>query len=323
MRTAADYLAITPSDARAQWRSIADRSYPDPGRRQVVFTPVETLLCLAASLMVDHSRYGSSSAHRAEEPVPTLARLFKRPNTSVLAKMANLDGSRSHGARHETEVAARLLSSSGDLAAVYRLVVRAARDAGINDDDLPDFLYLEHDDAPLIFLGQDELESDDVAGVVRKERPSVRDQLTEQLLMASVRIGQHRFARDVLRNHGHRCVFCGLSVTVNDRQASRMLVASHIKPWRECDSRERLDVTNGLTACPTHDVAFDTGLITVNGGLRIHVRPELEDAAASNPAAYAAFGRPPLAERLLLPPHALPPQRGYLDWHWNRIYNQS
>jgi hypothetical protein len=31
--------------------------------------------------------------------VPSLARLFSRPPSSMLAKMANLDGSRSHGAR--------------------------------------------------------------------------------------------------------------------------------------------------------------------------------------------------------------------------------
>lgn len=72
MPTAADYLAITPSAARAQWHSIVVRPWAAEGRRQVAFTPVETLLCLAASLLVDHRRYGGSTAHRAEEPVPSL-----------------------------------------------------------------------------------------------------------------------------------------------------------------------------------------------------------------------------------------------------------
>jgi len=101
MPTAADYLTITPSAARTQWRSIVARPWAVEGGRQVAFTPVETLLSLAASLMVNQRRYGGSTAHRAEEPVPSLARLFKRPNSSVLAKMANLDGSRRNGARHE------------------------------------------------------------------------------------------------------------------------------------------------------------------------------------------------------------------------------
>ncbi|PWU54779.1 HNH endonuclease [Micromonospora sp. S4605] len=320
MPTAADYLAISPSVARAQWRSIVVRPWAVEGGRQVAFTPVETLLCLAASLLVNHRRYGGSTAHRAEEPVPSLARLFKRPNSSILAKMANLDGSRRNGARHEVEVAARLLGGQDELATVYRIVVRAARDVGVTEDDLPDFLYLEHDDAPLILLGQDELSNTDIVDAVQTEHPDVTDQLTELLLIAAARVGQHRFARDVLRNHGHRCVFCGLAVTVDDRRAARMLVASHIKPWRESDPHERLDVANGLTACPTHDVAFDTGLLTVNGGLRIHIHTDLHRRVDADPALHAAFGRPPLAERLLLPADALPPQRAYLDWHRTHVY---
>lgn len=131
MPAAADYLSITAAAACHQWSAILARPWPAEGKRQVVFTPVETLLCLAASLMVDHRRYGGSTSHRAEQPVPALARLFKRPNSSVLAKMANLDGSRSNGARHEVEIAARLLGRQDDLAAVYRIIIRAARDTGI------------------------------------------------------------------------------------------------------------------------------------------------------------------------------------------------
>jgi len=87
-----------------------------------------------------------------------------------------------------------------------------------------------------------------------------------------------------------------------------MLVASHIKPWRTSLPAERLDARNGLTACPTHAVAFDTGLLMVNGGLRIHLAAEIELAAEyDSPGARAAFGRPPLAERLLLPESATPP----------------
>ncbi|MFI5937859.1 HNH endonuclease [Actinoplanes sp. NPDC051494] len=270
--------------------------------------------------MVNHRRYGGSTAHRAEEPVPTLAKLFKRPNSSVLAKMANLDGSRSNGARHELEVAVRLLGGQVELAAVYRIIVSSARDVGINADALPDFLHLEHDEAPLLLLGQDEIDSADLAEAIWREQPNLDDKLTESLLIAAARIGQHRFACEVLKNHGHRCVFCGLAVTVDDRRAPRMLIASHIKPWRECDSRERLDVANGLTACPTHDVAFDTGLLTANGELRIHIYSELQRAAAGDPSVHAAFGRPPLGDRLFLPSEAVRPERAYLNWHRDHVF---
>jgi len=95
-----------------------------------------------------------------------------------------------------------------------------------------------------------------------------------------------------------------------------MLVASHIKACRESDARERLDVANGLTACPTHAVAFDTGLLAANGGLRIHIHTDLHRAVDTDPAVHAAFGRPPLANAA----GALPPQRAYLDWHGTHVY---
>lgn len=325
MLEARHYLAMSPLAARRQWESIITRA-PVAGGRQVDFIPVETLLCLAAGLVVNHRRYGGSTSHLAEEPVPSLARLFRRPNSSVLAKMANLDGSRPNGARHEVEVAAKLLASPGDLAMTYRLLLSTARDAGIGPDRLPDFLSVEGTQDEITLLGQAELSDSDVETAVQLAKkgwtirfPDLDERVTERLLVASARVGQHRFAQDVLRNHGHQCVFCGLAVTAGDRRAQRMLVASHIKPWRVSTNAERRDVQNGLTACPTHDVAFDTGLLTVNGGLRIHVNPQLVEAARADAATGAVFGRPPLRECLLLPVGALPPRDAYLTWHRGQV----
>lgn len=321
-----DYLALQPADARAQWRSIEERSVTRVGR-QVNFTPVETLLSLAASLQVNHRRYGGSTSHKAQEPVPTLARLFRRPNNSILAKMANLDGSRTNGARHEIEIAAYLLAQPAELAAKYQIVLRAARDVGVDSARLPDFLGLEFMAPDIALLGQDELSEIDIETALHDDltrwaqaRTDLDTRTTERLLLATARVGQHRFASDVLRNHGHQCAFCGLAVSVADARARRMLVASHIKPWRDCTASERLDVRNGVAACPTHDVAFDTGLLTVNGGLRIHIKPHVVDLALQDLAIKAAFGRPPIAERLLLPEGASTPHPRYLRWHHERIY---
>lgn len=326
MPTVSDYLDIDLGAARTQWRAIRSRQ-PVATGRQVDFTPVETLLCLAASYLVNHRRYGGSTAHRAQEPVPTLARLFSRPNSSVLAKMANLDGSRRNGARHEVEVAATLMGDPDRLGGVYRLLLRAAREEGVGEGELSDFLRLEGTDSDLVLLGQEELDSPAIEAAIEPDSARWRDRradidasVTERLLMAAVRVGQHRFAVDVLRNHGHRCAFCGLTVTVSGRRAPRMLVASHIKPWAKSTPHERLDIRNGLAACPTHDAAFDTGLLTVNGGLRIHVRPELALRAEADPVTRAAFGRPPLADRLLLPPGAVTPGAEFLTYHHEHIF---
>ncbi|MFV2094019.1 HNH endonuclease [Micromonospora sp. LOL_014] len=244
--------------------------------------------------------------------------------------MANLDGSRRNGAKHEVEVAARLLAEPGQLGEVYRLLITSARSVGIGPEALPDFLRLADDEDDLLLLGQSELDEADIASAVRPavevwraSRAGLDERTTERLLMAAVRVGQHRFASEVLRNHGHRCVFCGLSTALPEKRAARMLIASHIKPWRESTHAERLDARNGLTACPTHDVAFDTGLMAVNGGLRIHLKPALAAAVQADPAARAAFGRPPLAERLLLPDDATPPDAKYLAWHRQHIFDDA
>lgn len=99
-----------------------------------------------------------------------------------------------------------------------------------------------------------------------------------------------------------------------------MLVASRIDPWREGTASERPDLGNGLSACPTHDVAFDTGLLTVNGGMRIHVKSSLARQVAIDAATRSAFGRPPLAERLLLPLGARVPKARYLAWHQQNVF---
>jgi hypothetical protein len=129
------------------------------------------------------------------------------------------------------------------------------------------------------------------------------------------------FARQVLANCGSRCVFCGLRP--GSFGATRMLLAGHIKPWKDSSPAERLDPRNGLAACPAHDVAFDTGMLTVNGGLRIHLARQLADAIQADPLARQYYGQPPLREVILLPEGAQAPARKYLDWHRQKIFHQE
>lgn len=143
-----DYLSPKASTLREDWRQLLARDWPVPGKRQKVFLPAETLLCLAASLRVNHRRYGGTTAGDAPSPVPELAALFKRPPSSVLAKMANLDGSRSHGGRFDADVADKLATDMVRVGDVYRLVLSAARHEGVNAWALPDFLGVERGGIP-------------------------------------------------------------------------------------------------------------------------------------------------------------------------------
>jgi putative restriction endonuclease len=318
----ADYLELTAGQAREQFRVLLRRR-PVTSGRQVTFLPVETLLCLAASFLVNHRHFGGTTAHQAPEPVPSLARLFSRPPSSVLAKMANLDGSRSHGARWDVLAGAMLRDDPARFTHIYRVLLHAARAEGIEPGRLRDFLELETS-GEFALLGQDELDISVLEATLREQitRQAARSEWsepeTERIILAAARVGQHVFALHVLTNCGGRCVFCGLSPAVFG--ARRMLMAGHIKPWKDSTPGERLDPRNGLAACPAHDVAFDTGLLAINGRLRIHLARTLASAVQTDQLTRQYYGRPPLREALLLPPGAQTPARKYLDWHRQNIF---
>ena len=79
---------------------------------------------------------------------------------------------------------------------------------------------------------------------------------TEKIAFVKVRVNQGIF-RDRLLNKYSKCCLCGVSDT-------NLLTASHIKPWVESSSKEKLDIENGFLLCPNHDKLFDGGWISFN-----------------------------------------------------------
>ena len=258
--------------------------------------------------------------HRAPQIVHDLARLFVRPPGSITSKMMNLDGSRTHGGKHEWQFFLEMATDSGRFPVLYQRVLLAARDMSIGADQLPDFVPADGD---YDLLGQEELSQRTLETVVSAHAAHHRvlqlagEFKTTRLVEQSVRLGQHRFARSVLENYDHTCVFCGFSPRSLPRH--KLLLASHIKPWAACSDRERLDISNGVAACGVHDAAFDTGLITVNGGLRVHRARRLQLSVRDDPGAANYFGEV-LRSKLVLPAEGVRPGTAYLEWHQQRVY---
>ena len=181
----------------------------------MAFVPAGTLPCPAASFLVNHRHFGGSTAHQAPGPVPSLARLFSRPPSSVLAKMANLDGSRSHGARRDALAGAILRDDPARFSRVYRVLLQGARAEGTGSGRLPDFPGLEYG-GELALPGQEEpgicvLEAALRDQLSRDDGDSVRPVLqTERIVLAAAQAGQPVFAVQVLAGCGGQCVFCGL-----------------------------------------------------------------------------------------------------------------
>lgn len=77
---------------------------------------------------------------------------------------------------------------------------------------------------------------------------------TEKLQLMKARRGQGEFRKCVAQIESG----CRITKIANDR----LLIASHIKPWRSCETAdERLDGNNGLLLAPHVDWLFDRGLL--------------------------------------------------------------
>lgn len=77
---------------------------------------------------------------------------------------------------------------------------------------------------------------------------------TTRKALVHARIGQGKFKENVARYERE----CRLTNVGNPTH----LIASHIKPWRESDNKERLDGGNGLLLTPSIDHLFDRGFIS-------------------------------------------------------------
>lgn len=135
---------------------------------------------------------------------------------------------------------------------------------------------------------------------------------TETTASVRVRRGQQFFRQTVLNAYGVRCCISGINVP-------RLLVASHIKPWRDFPN-ERLDPRNGLCLSSLHDAAFDAGLITLDEQLNVVLSKRLK-SFFPQPSLEQNFmpfeGRP-----IRLPEKLAEPDEEFLGYHRKEVFKQ-
>ena len=111
------------------------------------------------------------------------------------------------------------------------------------------------------------------------------------------------FFKDCLFNEfKHSCCVCGIDL-------SHMLIASHIKPFRDCGYLlEPMDANNGLLLCRNHDYLFDQGYISFDDEGHIL----LTDEVLAKKEAYN------LKEDYKLDPkHMTSSRKKFLEYHRN------
>lgn len=97
------------------------------------------------------------------------------------------------------------------------------------------------------------------------------DPLTERERLAAARVGQGEFRNALISRWRGTCPIVGVDHL-------GLLRASHIKPWRASNNRERLDPFNGILLCSHIDVLFDRGLISFEDDGTLLVSRLLSDA---------------------------------------------
>lgn len=92
----------------------------------------------------------------------------------------------------------------------------------------------------------------------------------EKEILAKARIGQSEFRDIILQKFENKCCLCGVTL-------KELLIASHIKPWKDSNDMEKVNINNGLCLCPNHDKLFDKGLITFDESGKIVISNKLNE----------------------------------------------
>ena len=99
------------------------------------------------------------------------------------------------------------------------------------------------------------------------------------------RVNQRFFREAVLASYGGACCMTGLA-------NPELLIASHIKPWKNSEKNERTNPKNGLCLNALHDKAFDRGFITVTKDYKIRISNSIKDIYCGE-MVDRFFGNPP------------------------------
>ena len=122
---------------------------------------------------------------------------------------------------------------------------------------------------------------------------------TEKTILVNTRVGQGHFRSKLIQMWG------GCAVT--GYRNTQLLLASHIKPWRDSSNEERLDRFNGLLLLANLDKAFDLGFISFDDHGKVLISSYLESPDVIGLKEGMAFS--------IMPDH-----RPYLRYHRGELF---
>jgi hypothetical protein len=127
---------------------------------------------------------------------------------------------------------------------------------------------------------------------------------SEKKYLQKVRTTQGKFRENLLKKTSI-CEICGMDIP-------ELLVASHIKPWKDSDDIERVDFFNGLLLCPSHNAVFDSGYISFDNKGNIIISNLLNN---KNKELLQ------LDENIRI--NLDPIHHNYMEWHINNVFKNK
>lgn len=132
----------------------------------------------------------------------------------------------------------------------------------------------------------------------------------EKTATTKQRVNQSFFRKTLLSSYGAACCITG----INNLD---LLLASHIKPWRNSNESEKTNPSNGLLLNALHDKAFDQGFITVMPDYTIRVSEKLSDVC--NGKTINRFFSEYNGKAITLPDKFLP-DKEFLEFHNDVVF---
>jgi len=133
----------------------------------------------------------------------------------------------------------------------------------------------------------------------------------DKVRVAKFRVNQSFFRHAVLSAYGTTCCITGIS-------DSRLLIASHIRPWADCaDGNDKTTPENGLCLNTLHDKAFDRGLLTLDDEYKVVLSHSTKDALQAE--VYAEYFGKFEGKQIKLPAHHLP-RIDFLEYHRDHVF---
>jgi len=129
---------------------------------------------------------------------------------------------------------------------------------------------------------------------------------TEREGLVTSRVGQGAYRKGIIHRWNYQCA-------VTEFKDPKILIASHIVPWKDSTDQERLDVDNGILLSPTYDALFDRHLISFENSGEIILSDQIS---------WEDFKKIGVTGKEVIP-FLSQGNKNYLEKHSENLFNKS